>query len=210
MYGATEASARLTYLPPNFLRTKIDSIGKPISGVTIKILSSAGKVLKAGETGELVAQGNNIMIGYYKDEASTKTALDKNGYHTGDLGHYDEDGFLYITGRKDNQLKAGGHRINPQEIEDIIVESGLAVECIIIGIPDPLRGQRLAGLVVPLQQAPDTEKNIIKYCSMKLPKYKVPELLLLVDVIPKNSAGKPDRTNSVQLFNNEYNKLGKN
>ncbi|MGA2531548.1 MAG: class I adenylate-forming enzyme family protein [Candidatus Aminicenantales bacterium] len=206
MYGATEAAARLAYLAPEFLLKKIDSIGKPISGVTIKILSDSGKVLKPGDTGELVAQGENIMIGYFRDEESTKKVLDKHGYHTGDLGYFDEDGFLYVTGRKDDQLKVGGHRINPQEIEDVIMESGRVVECIVFGIPDPLAGHRLAGLVVPMRNTPGAAAGMLDYCREKLPNYKIPQTLLIVASIPKNDIGKPDRTGSIRFFQNMYNR----
>jgi acyl-CoA synthetase (AMP-forming)/AMP-acid ligase II len=201
MYGATEASARLTYVPPGMLRAKIDSIGIPISGVRMSVLTVDGSVQGQGEIGELVAQGDNIMTGYFRDGDSTRKALDANGYHTGDLGYRDEDGFFYVTGRKDNQLKVGGHRINPQEIEDVIIESGQAIECVIFGIPDPLLGHRLEGLVIPARQAADVVTDILKYCSRRLPKHKVPESLMLIDVIPKNSSGKIDRTESVRLFN---------
>lgn len=200
MYGATEASARLTYVPPERLRAKIDSIGRPISGVTIRALDPAGNPVRPGEIGELVAQGDNIMPGYYQDNESTQRVLDQNGYHTGDLGYYDKDGFFYVTGRKDKQLKVGGHRINPQEVEDIIIDSGYAIECIVFGIADPLQGHRLAGLVVPTSAARDSVMNIIKYCANHLPKYKLPEPLLPVEAIPKNTNGKPDLQESLRLF----------
>ena len=200
MYGATEAAARLTYVPPERLRSKIDSIGIPIAGVTMSVMSPEGKVLRPGETGELVARGDNIMLGYYKDEEATRKALDEHGYRTGDLGYRDEEGFLYITGRKDAQIKLGGRRLNPQEIEDTIVESDLAVECLVFGIPDPLQGQRLVGLVVPIRKTAGTVEGILKYCGAKLPKFKVPRSLLLVEAIPKTSSGKPDRARSVRLL----------
>jgi long-chain acyl-CoA synthetase len=200
MFGATEASARLTYVPPERLRSKIDSIGKPISGVTINVLSSEGKALKPGQVGELVARGENIMLGYYKDDEATKKVLDQHGYHTGDLGYCDDEGFLVLTGRKDNQVKVGGHRINPQEIEDVVVESGLAIESIIFTAPDSFMKDRLIGLAVPIREAADTARNILAYCHQKLAKYKIPESLLLVDAIPKNSNGKPDRLRSVELY----------
>jgi long-chain acyl-CoA synthetase len=200
MYGATEASARLTYVPPERLESKIDSIGVPIPGVTMSVMSPEGKVLGAGTTGELVARGENIMMGYYKDDEATKKVLDAHGYHTGDLGYRDEDGFFYVSGRKDDQIKSGGHRINPREIEDAIIESGEAVECIVFGVPDPLQGYRLAGLVVPVRETADIVENILKYCVSKLPRFKVPGSLLIVKAIPKSSSGKPDRAGSVRLF----------
>jgi long-chain acyl-CoA synthetase len=200
MYGATEASARLTYVPPERLEAKIDSIGIPIAGVAMSVMSPEGKILGPGETGELVVRGENIMLGYYKDEEATKRVLDRNGFHTGDLGFVDDEGFYYVTGRKDDQLKVGGHRVDPQEIEETIVESGLAAECLIFGIPDPLLGQRLAGLVVPIRKAADTIEGILKYCGAKLPKFKVPGSLLLVEAIPKTSSGKPDRATSARLL----------
>jgi acyl-CoA synthetase (AMP-forming)/AMP-acid ligase II len=200
MYGATEAAARLTYVPPKLLMSKIDSIGKPIAGVAIEVISPEGKVLRPGETGELVAHGENIMLGYYKDEEATKEALDRHGYHTGDLGYHDDDGFLFVTGRMDDQIKVSGHRINPQDIEDVVVESGHAIECIILPTPDSFRDLKLVGLAVPIRESADTGRKILEYCHRKLPKYKIPDSLVLVDAIPKNSNGKPDRFRSLALY----------
>jgi long-chain acyl-CoA synthetase len=200
MYGATEASARLTYVPPERLEAKIDSIGIPIAGVSLSVVSTEGKILGPGETGELVARGENIMLGYYKDEEATKMVLDKHGYHTGDLGYRDEDGYFYVIGRMDDQIKVGGHRLNPREIEDIVVESGQAVECIIFAIEDAIMGHKLAGLVVPIRETSETQRVILDYCNQKLPKYKVPASWLMVETIPKNSNGKPDRLKSLEHY----------
>jgi len=200
MYGATEASARLTYVPPEKLRDKIDSIGIPISGVSLSVLSACGAVLGPGETGELVARGDNIMIGYYRDEEATRKVLDSDGYHTGDLGYRDEDGYFYVTGRIDSQLKVGGHRIDPQEIEDVIMESGKAVECVVFGVPDSLLGLHLEGFFVPVERRADVESDILKYCREKLPKHKIPESLTIIVDIPKTSSGKIDRGEAVRLF----------
>jgi len=200
MYGATEASARLTYVPPERLEAKIDSIGIPITGVALKILSPEGNELMPGKIGELVARGANIMLGYYGDEEATKKVLDGDGYHTGDLGYRDEQGFFYVTERKDDQIKVGGHRINPREIEDTIIESRLASECLVLGVPDALQGRRLAGLVVPVRETAETIEGILKYCAAKLPKYKVPGSLRIVKDIPKTSSGKPDRGRSLKFF----------
>lgn len=204
MYGATEASARLTYLPPEFLRAKIDSIGRPIPGVTMDVVSPDGQVLGPDENGELVARGENIMLGYYRDDEATRRVLDRHGYHTGDLGFRDEDGFFFVTGRKDNQVKIDGHRINLREIEDVIMESGQAIEGLVFAVPDGSRDLMLAGLTVPKEDGARSGDFILEYCRSKLPKYKVPRLLYAIDAIPKNSSGKPDRAKALQLFREKH------
>jgi acyl-coenzyme A synthetase/AMP-(fatty) acid ligase len=140
------------------------------------------------------------MLGYYKDADATNGVLDRNGYHTGDFGYVDDVGFFYVTGRKDDQIKVGGHRLNPREIEDIVIESGQAVECIIFAIEDAIMGHKLAGLVVPIRETTETRRAILDYCIQKLPKFKVPASLLMVETIPKNSSGKPDRLKSLELY----------
>lgn len=200
MYGATEASARLTYLPPESLRAKIDSIGRPIPGVTMEVLSPAGDVLGPGETGELVARGENIMLGYFRDEAATRKVLDRHGYHTGDLGHADADGFLYVTGRKDSQVKVDGHRVDLQEIEEVLIGSGRAMECLVFAVPDADGDLILEGVVVPREAGPGSMEPILSHCRAKLPKYKVPRALYPVDEIPKTSSGKPDRAAALRLL----------
>jgi long-chain acyl-CoA synthetase len=204
MYGATEASARLSYLPPEFLRAKIDSIGLPIPGVTMNVVSPEGQVLGPDESGELVARGENIMLGYFRDDEATRKVLDRHGYHTGDLGFRDKDGFFFVTGRKDNQVKIDGHRVNLQEIEDVIVESGRASEGLVFAVADGSRDLMLAGLAVPRAEGPETEGVILEYCRAKLAKYKVPRFLYAIDAIPKNSSGKPDRAKALQIFRERH------
>ncbi len=191
MYGATEASARLSYLDPERYEDKMDSIGRPIPGVHFRIVSPTGEEVSPGETGELVAAGPNIMEGYWRDPEASERVLRENWYHTGDLAHRDKDGFYFVVGRKDDQLKSGGHRINPQEIEDALLESGLLVEAIVLGLPDPLLGNRIVALAVPRME--HNKNPLIDYCHQRLPKFKVPSEIRLVKNLPKNAAGKVDR-----------------
>ncbi|MBD3347197.1 MAG: AMP-binding protein [Chitinivibrionales bacterium] len=192
MYGATEASARLTYLDPKYYTEKIDSIGKAIPGVTLCVLDKEGKQLPPGAEGELVATGHNIMKGYFNDADGTREVLDHNGYHTGDVGYMDKDGFFYITGRKDNLLKVGGHRINPQEIEDVLMSTGLLVEVAVLGVPDKLMVHKLRAIGVAIDTT-TTEKDILAKASQSLPRYKIPESVKLVRMLPKKGSGKVDR-----------------
>jgi long-chain acyl-CoA synthetase len=198
MYGATEASARLTCLEPERFADKMDSIGKPIPGVTIKILDNYGKPVDLGRKGEIVASGANIMLGYWDDEESSKKALDRKGYHTGDLGYQDDDGYFYVVGRSDNLLKVGGHRINIQEVEDALVATGLIIEATVLGIPDPLLGRRLIALACPTNEDCG-EKQILSQCASRLPKYKMPSEVRILRTLPKSSSGKIDHSKCHEL-----------
>ena len=199
MYGATEASARLTYLEPERFEEKMDSIGKPIFGVKVKVMDPDGQEVPVGQPGELVGFGPNIMLGYWKDTQASAKALDGNGYHTGDIGYQDADGYFYLKGRKDSLLKIGGHRINPLEIEDVLMETELVVETVVIGLPDKLLGHRLVALVCP--KSIDCNENLIlSQCNEKLPKYKMPSEIRLFRSLPKTSSGKIDRNKCLEMI----------
>jgi acyl-CoA synthetase (AMP-forming)/AMP-acid ligase II len=199
MYGATEASARLTWLDPAQFEQKIESIGKAIPNVQINILDPEGEKVTDGEIGEIVASGENIMAGYWRAPDETKAVLSENGYHTGDFGWMDPEGFIYVKGRKDDLLKVGGHRINPQEVEDALLATGLVVEATVVGLADDLLGKRLCAAVVPLDDSVSCDK-IKKKVSIILPKYKIPSEFKTLKTIPKNASGKIDRSNCLKLL----------
>ncbi|MBE9570073.1 MAG: acyl--CoA ligase [Proteobacteria bacterium] len=199
MYGATEASARLTYLEPEQFQIKMDSIGRAIPGVSLQVLDSKGKEIPVGEVGELVASGPNIMKGYWKDPEATARVLDRNGYHTGDLCYKDSEGFFFIQGRRDTLLKVGGHRVNPQEIEDAILASGLVIEAVVLGIPDNLLGYTLVAAATP-KNGSCTETDILRSCARSLAKHKIPRSIQLLRALPKSSSGKIDRNKCIRLI----------
>jgi long-chain acyl-CoA synthetase len=199
MYGATEASARLAYVEPELLTRKIESIGRAIPGVTLRVLDEKGREVATGEPGELVASGPNIMQGYWKDPEGTARVLDENGYHTGDMGYRDEEGYLYVNGRKDDLLKVGGHRIDPQEIEDAMMATGHLLEVAVVGVEDELLGKRLVAVAVPLTGAPG-ESGILANCLDKLPRHKLPSEIKFVPALPKYANSKIDRPSCLALF----------
>jgi acyl-CoA synthetase (AMP-forming)/AMP-acid ligase II len=199
MYGATEASARLSYLEPERFADKMESIGKAIPGVQLCVLDEEGREVPIGQIGELVASGANIMQGYWKDPEATDKALDKNGYHTGDLCYQDKEGFFYLVGRKDNLLKVGGHRVSPQEIEDVIMATGLVWEAVILGLPDELLGHRLMALVTPKSEE-CTAEQIMSFCVGRLPKHQLPSEIKFTGTLPKSVTGKVDRTKCLELY----------
>jgi long-chain acyl-CoA synthetase len=199
MYGATEASARLTYLEPDRFAEKMDSVGKPIPGVSIRILDEDAQELPRGETGEIVAGGPNIMLGYWKNAQMTARSLDHNGYHTGDLGYMDDDGYLSVVGRKDDLLKSGGHKVHTKVIEDSLMNSDMLMETVVLGIPDDLLGTKPVALAVP-KNGTFSEKQLLAHCNRRLAKYEIPSAVMLVDALPKNAAGKIDRQECLKLL----------
>jgi long-chain acyl-CoA synthetase len=202
MYGATEAAARLTYVEPERLAGKMDSIGRAIPGVSVRVLDEQGREVPPGESGELVASGANIMRGYWRDPQTTSAVLDQNGYHTGDLGYQDQDGYLFVTGRKDDLLKVGGHRIDPQEIEDALMATGLLLEAAVFGVEDELLGKRLVALVVPLRREISASR-VLSLCLSQLPRHKLPSEMRFVATLPKYTSGKIDRLSCLAAFREE-------
>ncbi|MDY6824174.1 MAG: class I adenylate-forming enzyme family protein [Thermodesulfobacteriota bacterium] len=201
MYGATEASARLTYLPPDRFTDKMDSIGRAIPGVTLKLVDTSGKTVAQGQTGELVAKGPNIMQGYWKAPDATKAAIDRDGfYHTGDLATTDEEGFFYITGRKDNILKVSGHKVNPREVEDRLMQTQKLLEVTVFGVPDDLSGNRLVALCVPLNEAV-SEAELQRHCHQTIAKHLIPEEIIFFKTLPKSGAGKVDPRQCQAAYN---------
>jgi acyl-CoA synthetase (AMP-forming)/AMP-acid ligase II len=191
MYGQTEATARLSYLPPSQVKSKLGSIGKGIPGVELKVLNKQGQQAKPGEVGEVVAKGGNVMKGYFNDREETEKTIKSGLLYTGDLATIDEDGYIYIVSREKNIIKSGGNRISPKEIENVIVQIPEIVECAAIGVEDNVLGEAVKAFVVlKIKDSNIDYKYIISYCRERLPKYKVPKYIEFLDTLPKNSSGK--------------------
>jgi len=179
MYGQTEATARLSYLPPEMVLEKLGSIGKAIPGVVLDIVDETGNTIKnPGDVGELVAQGDNIMKGYLGDEEGTAATLKDGWLHTGDLAYRDDDGFFYHTARRKEIIKVGGRRISPKEIEEVIVTIPGVVDCSISAIFDEILGEALkAEVVVADLNDPNMQESAFKkLCGEKLAMEKVPQV----------------------------------
>lgn len=190
MYGQTEASARLSYLPPEDLERKMGSIGRAIPGVTLKLLNRDGGPVGAGEVGEIVASGDNIMAGYWGREQETDQILRPEGLWTGDLARRDEEGYFYIVSRKSDMIKSGSHRIAPKEIEDIIHEQETVHEVAVVGEEDEILGETIKACVVLKQGAICQPKDIILHCRRNLPPFKVPHKVIFFAELPKTATGK--------------------
>ena len=121
MYGQTEASPRVTWLPPDRLQEKIGSVGIEVSGVHVMILDESGKDVPFGAEGEIVVGGNSVMMGYWDQSNGHDKVLKDGLLYTGDLARMDEDGFIYIVGRKKEIIKSGGNRVSAKELEECIL-----------------------------------------------------------------------------------------
>lgn len=192
MYGQTEATARLTYLPPASLKQKICSVGIPIPGVTLDIVDHHGQSTKAGEAGEVIAKGLNIMGGYYNDPVGTSQTLKDGWLYTGDLGYFDNDRFLFLTARKKGIMKIGGHRINPKEIEEVIVSIPEVVDCTVTAVEDELQGEAIKALVVVNEgcDCDDLRDKITRRCKQKLAGNKMPKIIEFSLLFDLNTIGK--------------------
>jgi acyl-CoA synthetase (AMP-forming)/AMP-acid ligase II len=190
MYGATEASARLSYLDPKQLHRKWGSIGKAIPNVRLAVVDDRGEELPAGEIGEIAAKGSNIMTGYWNDPTETAKVLKNGWYYTGDLGKKDAEGFLYVVGRKKDMIKVGGERVSAKEVEERILEIRQVHETAVIGVPDDLLGEAIKAFIVPAGDARLTEQEYEIEIKKRLPPYMVPKTIVVVRDLPKNESGK--------------------
>ena len=148
MYGQTEATARLSWLPPEIYEKRKGSMGKGIPGVELRVVNENGEKIKPGETGEVIARGDNIMMGYFADEEGTKNAIRNGWLYTGDLGTVDEDGYIYLTARSKEIIKVRGKRISPKEIEAVILAIPEVIDCTIEGVEDEIEGEMLKATIV--------------------------------------------------------------
>jgi len=193
MYGQTEATARLTYLAPEFLGKKIGSIGKAIPGVELEVLNEQCQKVKPGEIGEIVARGANIMSGYWNSPEETSSVLKEEGLWTGDLARVDEDGFIYLVARKKEMIKSGANRISPFEIEEVICQMPGVSECAAVGIQDEILGEAIK-LCVVKNGIDIKDIDILRFCKENLASYKIPKEVEFLASLPKTSTGKIKRS----------------
>ena len=158
MYGQTEATARLSWLPPEIYERRKGSMGKGIPGVELMVVNENGEKIKPGETGEVIARGDNIMMGYFADEEGTKNAIRNGWLYTGDLGTVDEDGYIYLTARSKEIIKVRGKRISPKEIEAVILAIPEVIDCTIEGVEDEIEGEMLKATIVVRKDMKDIDQ----------------------------------------------------
>ncbi len=199
-YGQTETTSSLTVLGPDDHRIagtpeevelklkRLNSIGKPLPDVEIKVRDDDGAFLPIGQIGEIVIRTPRIMKGYAGREDDAKLA---DGWRaTGDRGWIDDDGYVFFAGRKDDMIIRGGENIAPAEIESVLMSHPSVDECAVIGIPSVEWGQTVKAFVVPRKGAKVSEGDLSEYCRSRLSSFKRPETIEFIDELPKNPLGK--------------------
>lgn len=190
MYGQTEATARLSYLHPDLLTTKLGSIGRGIPGVDLMIVNEKGDKVKPGEVGEIVARGKNISPGYLDEPEINAEKFVDGTLRTGDMAAIDEDGYIYIVDRKGDFIKSYGNRVSSQEVEACILEIKEVVNAAVVGVPDPIRGEAIRAFVVLRPKENITKNSIINHCMQRLARYQVPRDIVFIKSLPTNQHGK--------------------
>jgi len=195
-YGSTELLAMTNIIPeeqvaegsPDNVR-RLTSVGREATNVEVRVVNDEGKDVTPGEVGEVTGRGDNMMKGYWRMPRATEEAL-KDGYmHTGDLATVDEDGYIYLVGRKKDLIVSGGQPIYAVEVEEVIYQHPDVSEAAVIGVADENLGESVKAVVVLRKEGVSTA-DIIEFCQQRLPDYAVPKSCALIEALPRSPTGK--------------------
>lgn len=201
-YGLTEYSPVVSIGIPG--QYKEDSVGKPLPGVSIRIVDSSGHDLSAGKDGEILVKGPSTMKGYFEQPEATAQMIDAEGWlHTGDVGRVDEEGFLYISGRAKDIIIVAGENVLPQEVEDALALHPAVAESSVIGVPDDVRGEVPVAFVVLRPDQSGDASELRSFLRDHLVAHKVPREIRFVSQLPKTSLGKVIRRQLKEMFQSE-------
>jgi fatty-acyl-CoA synthase len=189
-YGLTESCSGDTLMEAGREIEKIGSVGRALAHVEIEIRDEAGYSLPAGKTGEICLRGPKITNGYWKDPGTTAASFYGDWFRTGDVGHLDADGFLYLTDRKKDMINSGGENIASSEVERVIYQIPGVREVAVIGVPDPKWGERPVAVVVMNAGETLDYEALATHCRTHLASFKVPKELILHEQLPRNPSGK--------------------
>ncbi len=192
MYGQTEATARLSCMPPERLHDKLGSIGQGLPSTRLQVVRPDGSAVTPGsdEVGEIVAAGSNIALGYWNDPEETARYFRDGRLYTGDLARVDAEGFIFIVEREREMIKSGGHRVGAKEVEEVIAELPEVVEVAVVGEPHELLGEAIAAFIAPIDGSSLTADDVREHCRHHLPAFKVPERVVFLPKLPHNANGK--------------------
>lgn len=198
--GLTETAAPSFSNPMDPAARKLGSVGRA-SGCEARVLDAALAEVPDGSTGELVIRGRNVMLGYYKNEEATRASFTPDGWlRTGDLGHRDDEGFFFVTGRIKELIIKGGENIAPREIDEALLQHPAVRDAAAVGVPDRHYGQEIGVAVMLREGSACTEDELREYCARTLGRYKTPGHYRFVDELPRGPSGKVQRLKLLPLF----------
>ena len=191
-YGLSEASPVTHFNPPFAGEGREGSIGIPVPGTDSRVVDVETGLAEvpAGEPGELIVKGPQVMKGYLNMPEETADALRDGWLYTGDMARMDEDGYFYIVDRKKDMILASGYNVYPREIEEVLFEHPDVSEAVAVGVPDEYRGESVKAFVVKKPGSPLTEVEMLAFCKERLAPYKTPKALEFREELPKSTVGK--------------------
>jgi len=190
-WGLTETNAPTTVLPMG--SEKLESVGRPAPWIAIKVFNDNDEELKAGQVGEVAVKSWVVTDGYYKDALLTSETIRNNWFHSGDLGKFDNEGNLYIVGRKKEMIKVGGEIVFEPEVESVIHKHPDVAEAAVVGVADKLRGEVPKAFVVLKENKSVSEEDLRYFLRQHLAHFKIPHVFKFVQFLPKNRTGKIDK-----------------
>lgn len=202
--GAISALLRSQHLPDGNERERrrLESVGQPLIGTEVRLLDEQGLEVPVGQPGEIVYRGGVMFRGYWNDMPATLATLSGGWVRSGDIGQFDEDGFLYIVDRKKDMVISGGENIYSREVEQALVKHPDVLEAAVIGVPDAKWGESVRGVVVRRQGAAVSEAELIDHCRQLIAGYKKPRSIVFAASLPKMHNGKVDKTHIRTLYGN--------
>jgi long-chain acyl-CoA synthetase len=195
IYGLTETTSP-SHAVPFSAQAPVDeasgalSVGVPLFDTVVRIVGEDGRELPPGEVGEIVTTGPQVVPGYWGKPEETAKALPGGALHTGDVGYMDERGWFYIVDRMKDQINAGGYKVWPREVEDVLYEHEAVREAAVVGVPDQYRGETVKAFVSLRPGRTVSEQELIAFCRERMAAYKYPRLVEILDDIPKTASGK--------------------
>lgn len=189
-YGQTEVAPFAAVLQPEEQFEKIGTVGRPCLNMEMKVVDEEDEEVPTGTLGEIVQRSPHVMAGYFRDEEKTKAAFKNDWFHTGDLGFFDEDGFLTVVDRKKDMIKTGGENVASLEVEEAIYQHPDVNEVSVIGVPHPYWTEAVTAVIVAKSGKTIDEKDLHAFCKAHLADFKVPKFYVTVDDLPRNPSGK--------------------
>jgi acyl-CoA synthetase (AMP-forming)/AMP-acid ligase II len=164
------------------------SVGRQMPLARVRVLDEEGRDVAPGAPGEIVVKGDQVLMGYWRNPEATRASFVDGWFRSGDVGRWDDDGYLYIVDRKKDMILTGGENVYPREVEEVLYQHPAVVEAAVVGAPDPKWGEKVVAVVC--LRSPASAEELIGFCRERIASYKKPKHVVVVDALPKNASGK--------------------